>query len=52
MHLISAALDCGDGIDDPQASILMPVPIESDISTLFLDDRLDESNYGTRPVRS
>jgi hypothetical protein len=42
MHLIGSALDCGDRVDHAKASILMAVPIESDIAALLLNNIFDE----------
>jgi hypothetical protein len=42
VNLIRAALDCGDRIDHAQATILMTMPVEPDVSALFLNNAFDE----------
>src|SRR6266498_4039963 len=52
MNLIRAGLNCSDRVDDTQTAILMPVPIEPDVATLFLDNVLHKSNHRPRAIRS
>src|SRR4029077_5283321 len=46
MNLIRASLNGSDRVDYSQPTILMPVPIESDVATLFLDDVLHKTDNG------
>src|SRR5260370_650538 len=52
MHLIRPTLNRRYGVDYTQPAILMAVPIQSDISTLFLNNALYEPHDRTRAIRS
>ena len=51
MHLIGAALDRRDRIDNTQAAILVAMPIKPNLLTLFVDDSAHELHNFARPVR-
>src|SRR5688572_15729452 len=51
VNLIGATLDCRERIDHSKPSILVPVPVETNVAALFLDDSLHELHHRARAVR-
>src|SRR5919107_1715905 len=50
VNLVGPALDGGDGVDDPEAAILVAVPVEAHAAALLFDDLPDEAHDRARAV--